>query len=85
MKIEAKRALDEYVVNNNINVTPEPSGVYIIPIEKGKGRCPVKGEKVELDFSATLLNGQPVGSTFDSPEKFSFVLLYHSGMGGDCA
>ena len=74
MKIEAKRALDEYVVNNNINVTPEPSGVYIIPIEKGKGRCPVKGEKVELDFSATLLNGQPVGSTFDSPEKFSFVL-----------
>ena len=74
MKIEAKRALDEYVVSNNINVTPEPSGVYIIPIEKGKGRCPVKGEKVELDFSATLLNGQPVGSTFDSPEKFSFVL-----------
>ena len=74
MKIEAKRALDEYVVNNNINVTPEPSGVYIIPIEKGKGRCPVKGEKVELDFSATLLNGQPVGSTFDSSEKFSFVL-----------
>ena len=74
MKIEAKRALDEYVVNNNINVTPEPSGVYIIPIEKGKGRCPVKGEKVELDFSATLLNGQPVGSTFDGPEKFSFVL-----------
>lgn len=74
MKIEAKRALDEYVVNNNINVTPEPSGVYIIPIEKGKGRCPMKGEKVELDFSATLLNGQPVGSTFDSPEKFSFVL-----------
>ena len=74
MKMEAKRALDEYVVNNNINVTPEPSGVYIIPIEKGKGRCPVKGEKVELDFSATLLNGQPVGSTFDSSEKFSFVL-----------
>jgi FKBP-type peptidyl-prolyl cis-trans isomerase len=34
----------------------------------------VKGEKVELDFSATLLNGQSVGSTFDSPEKFSFVL-----------
>lgn len=74
MKIEAKRALDEYVINNNINVTPEPSGVYIIPIEKGKGRCPVKGEKVELDFSATLLNGQPVGSTFNSSEKFSFVL-----------
>lgn len=74
LKMEANRALEEYVINNNVNVTPEPSGVYIIPLEKGKGRCPVKGEKVELDFSATLLNGQPVGSTFDSPNKFSFVL-----------
>ena len=74
MKMEAKKALEAYIANNNINVTPEPSGVYIISLEKGKGRCPVKGEKVELDFSATLLNGQPVGSTFDSPDKFSFVL-----------
>lgn len=74
MRMESKRALDDYVANNNITVTPEPSGVYIIPVEKGKGRCPVKGEKVELDFSAMLLNGQLVGSTFDSPDKFSFVL-----------
>jgi FKBP-type peptidyl-prolyl cis-trans isomerase len=74
MKMESRKALEDYVANNNINVTPESSGVYIIPLEKGKGRCPVKGEKVELDFSATLLNGQLVGSTFDSPEKFSFVL-----------
>ena len=74
MKMESKKTLDDYIAENNIDVTPEPSGVYIIPMEKGKGRCPVKGEKVELDFSATLLNGQPVGSTFDSPDKFSFVL-----------
>ena len=71
---ESKRALAEYIVENQIAVTPEPSGVYIIPLEKGKGRCPVKGEKVELDFSASLLNGQSVGTTFDSPDKFSFVL-----------
>lgn len=74
MKSESKRALEDYVASNLINVTPEPSGIYIIPLEKGKGRCPIKGEKVELDFSATLLNGQPIGSTFDHPEKFSFVL-----------
>jgi len=74
MQMESKKALEDYIANNNITVTPESSGIYIIPLEKGKGRCPEKGEKVELDFSATLLNGQPVGSTFDSPEKFSFVL-----------
>lgn len=74
MKKQSEKALEDYVANNNINVNPEPSGVYIIPVEKGKGRCPVKGEKVELDFSAMLLNGQLVGSTFDSPDKFTFVL-----------
>lgn len=74
MMMESRKALEDYVAANNINVTPESSGVYIIPVEKGKGRCPVKGEKVELDFAAYLLNGKAVGSTFDSPEKFSFVL-----------
>ena len=74
MKEASQKALADYIEANNINVTPELSGVYIIPMEKGKGRCPVKGEKVELDFSATLLDGQSVGSTFDSPEKLSFVL-----------
>ena len=74
MRIQSEKALEDYIANNKISVTPEPSGIYIIPLEKGKGRCPVKGEKVELDFSATLLNGQSVGSTFDSPDKFSFVL-----------
>ncbi|MBR5081672.1 MAG: FKBP-type peptidyl-prolyl cis-trans isomerase [Bacteroidales bacterium] len=74
MKEASQTALADYIEANNINVTPEPSGVYIIPMEKGKGRCPVKGEKVELDFSATLLDGRSVGSTFDSPEKLSFVL-----------
>lgn len=73
--IEAsEKALADYLVKNNIKVSPDFSGVYIIPLEKGKGRCPVKGEKVELDFSASLLNGQSIGTTFDSPDKFSFVL-----------
>ncbi len=74
MKAESKKALDDYIAANNVTVTPEPSGVYIIPLENGKGRCPEKGEKVEVDFAAYLLDGQSVGSTFDSPDKLSFVL-----------
>ena len=70
----SRQALAAYIADNNINVTPSESGIYLIPLEKGTGRCPVKGEKVELDFSASLLDGHSVGSTFDSPEKFSFVL-----------
>lgn len=66
--------MEAYIEHENIKASPDESGIYIIPIEKGKGRCPVKGEKVELDFAAYLLNGQEVGSTYGQQEKFSFVL-----------
>ena len=74
MKEHSMKEFSDYVESNLQGVTPDPSGVYVIPLEPGNGRCPVKGEKVELDFTATLLNGQFVGSTFDRPDKFSFVL-----------
>ena len=66
--------MEAYLMRENIKATPDESGIYIIPMEKGRGRCPVKGEKVELDFAAYLLNGQEVGSTFGTDETFSFVL-----------
>lgn len=74
MIADSKRALEDYITANNITVAPEASGLYIIPIEKGMGKCPQKGDRVEVDFAASLLNGQSVGSTFDSPDKLSFVL-----------
>lgn len=74
MKQASETDLASYIEREYINVTPTSSGIYIIPVEKGTGRCPVKGEKVELDFEAFLLNGQSVGSTYGQDEKFSFVL-----------
>ena len=74
MMEDSHKALTRYISENNINVEPLESGIYLIVEEKGNGRSPVKGEKVEVDFSAALLNGWSVGSTYDSPEKFSFVL-----------
>lgn len=73
--IEASQAdLAAYIEREGITASPDENGIYILPMEKGKGRCPVKGEKVEIDFSACLLNGQEVGSTFGMDNKFSFVL-----------
>ena len=74
MKERSIREFADYVEANLQGVMPSDSGIYMVTLEPGKGRCPVKGEKVELDFSASLLNGQLVGSTFDNPDKFSFVL-----------
>lgn len=74
MREHALQEYSDFVETNLVGVTPEPSGIYIIPLEPSKGPSPKKGDKVELDFSANLLNGQFVGSTFDRPDKFSFVL-----------
>ena len=74
MMDDSKAALANFIAKENINVTPDESGIYIVPLEKGKGRRPVQGEKVEIDFSAFTLDGQLVGSTYDKDEKFSFVL-----------
>lgn len=71
---ESKEAFQNYIAENNIAVEPLESGIYIIPTEKGKGRCPEKGEKVELDFDAKLLNGVSIGSTKDMEKKLTFVL-----------
>lgn len=70
----AKEEFAAYIERENITVQPDESGVYVITIEKGKGRCPVKGEKVDLDFTAYTLDGREVGTTFDKEETFSFVI-----------
>ena len=74
MQNESKEALAAYIADNNIDVTPTESGIYIIPISNGKGRCPEQGEKVEVNYEVYLLDGTKVGSSFDQNEKFSFVL-----------
>lgn len=74
MQNESKEALATYISDNKIDVTPTESGIYIIPISNGKGRCPEQGEKVDVNFEVYLLDGTKVGSSFDQNEKFSFVL-----------
>lgn len=74
MKADARASLSNYVEKENIAVEPSETGVYVVNLEKGKGRCPEKGEKVELDFEAHLTDGTLVGSTYNSGEPFSFVL-----------
>ena len=74
-KMDASHAaLEAYIKEHDIEVNPLESGVYIISTEKGKGASPEKGDLVEVDFQVNLLDGTQVGSTFDSDEKFSFVL-----------
>ncbi len=74
MRQASRQRLADYIEREGITATPTSSGVYIIPVEKSKGHCPVTGDKVELDFEAFLLDGTSVGSTYGQDEKLSFVL-----------
>ncbi len=74
MRQASRQRLADYIEREGITATPTSSGVYIILVEKGKGSCPVTGDKVELDFEAFLLDGTSVGSTYGQDEKLSFVL-----------
>ena len=71
---KSTEALAAYIAENGINVKPTESGIYIVPIKNGKGRCPVKGEKVEVDYDVYTLKGELVGSSSKYDEVFSFVL-----------
>ena len=71
---KSTEALAAYIAENGINVKPTESGIYIVPIKNGKGRCPVKGEKVEVDYDVYTLEGELVGSSSKYDEVFSFVL-----------
>lgn len=71
---KSEAALASYITENNITVEPTESGIYIIPIKNGEGRCPTKNEKVEVDYDVYTLNGELVGSSSKYNEVFSFVL-----------
>ncbi len=70
----SKDELAAYIKNNNIQVTPTESGIYILPLQPGKGRCPVNGEEVVVDYSLSLLNGEKITSSAEDGQSFTFIL-----------
>lgn len=74
MENASKSALERYVKENSIENNLTESGIYLIPVKDGSGRCPEKGEKVYIDYQVRMLSGELVGSTYEKANRFSFVL-----------
>lgn len=68
MRQDEKIQLAEYLEQNNIDIEPRPSGLYVDILEKGSGRLPQTGDILRLHFSIELLDGMKLYSTYDRNE-----------------
>jgi len=57
-------ALNNYLKENHITTKPTASGLYYIPLEKGTGRKPEKGEMCRIYLEVKQLDGTLVFSNF---------------------
>ena len=69
-----KEAMENYLITNNITVSPQASGLYYIEIKEGKGNNASNGQIVSVHYTGKLLDGTVFDSSVDRGEPFSFPL-----------
>lgn len=75
--IEDTAIIDEFLEKQNIIPMETESGLRYIVVKKGNGPKPKKGEKVTVNYTATLLDG----TEFESSEKRGKPLVFPVGLG----
>lgn len=61
LQVEQKE-IEKYMTQNGLKGMKTPSGIYVITEVEGKGKQPVNGSTVKVDYTGKLMNG----SQFDS-------------------
>lgn len=81
MEAERNKLRDEegekiavYVQENNIDVVPTETGMYVVVTEQGNGPKPVAGDNVKVHYTGMLLDGTKFDSSVDRDQPFEFVL-----------
>lgn len=69
-----KQLLSEYLSVENITEEPSETGLYIISLEKGKGKKAKKGKIAVVHYKGMLINGQVFDTSIDKGEPLEFVL-----------
>ena len=66
--------LDQYLIDNSIDVEPTSSGLYYIENSYGMGARPTAGKTVVVHYIGYLIDGTKFDSSYDRGEPFSFTL-----------
>lgn len=74
LREDAENKLAQYLIENNISVTPMASGLYYIEKEKGSGVRAKTGNTVHVHYTGKFLDGTIFDSSLDSGTPFSFKL-----------
>ncbi len=78
---EAQKILN-FVQTQNISVSPEESGLYIITNKIGSGRKPKTGEMVVVHYIGKFLDGTKFDSSYDRNKPIEFKIGYGQVING---
>ncbi|MBO5848887.1 MAG: FKBP-type peptidyl-prolyl cis-trans isomerase [Bacteroidales bacterium] len=67
IKQDANREVLSYIVDNELNVEPNASGLVYIEIQEGEGDSPKIGDKVAFHYKGYFFNGEVFDSSYDKP------------------
>lgn len=71
-EIEEELLLQDYLKNENINVKPTKSGLYIVFLKKGKGKKTKIGDIAKIHYKGSLINGKILASSINKGEPYKF-------------
>jgi FKBP-type peptidyl-prolyl cis-trans isomerase FkpA len=62
-----------FLNNEKIDIKPEPSGIYYIPLSLGNGKKVEKGRRIKIHYQGRFLNGYFVDDTYKRNAPMDFV------------
>ncbi|MDP3463998.1 MAG: FKBP-type peptidyl-prolyl cis-trans isomerase [Bacteroidales bacterium] len=74
MQARGNMLLSIYKQQNNVTQVPEESGLIILHQVYGKGKSPVQGSKVKVNYTGTFTDGTIFDSSYDQGKPFEFTV-----------
>jgi peptidylprolyl isomerase len=68
LKLEEPKLIEQYIVNNNITLDPNESGIYYIEQTRGSGNNPGDDSWVSVHYNVRTLAGEKLFNTRDQTE-----------------
>ncbi len=69
---EEKSLIEDFIANNNITVSPDANGIYIIPENPGTGDLIQVGDSVGVWYTGAFLSGKQFDSNLEATTPYRF-------------